>query len=98
MEGEVCHHHKFGFCKYKLECTKLHYKVECEDPATCKNVQSCTKRHPKCWKKFATGYCRFLHDCAYKHQEKNIQEDEYNLIEKVNMMEKKNPSTNQESP
>ena len=47
-------------------------------------MKSCAKLHPKC----CTDACRFLYEGAYKHREKTIQIDEYNMLEKVKQMEK----------
>ena len=88
MEGKDCKHHKFGFCKYKNECNKIHFSEECKNMANCKNVKSCEKRHPKICKKFTTGECIFLNDCAYKHQKKILESDYHNMVEKLKQMEK----------
>ena len=68
MEGEDCHHNKFGFCKFKEECRRKHFNEECKDLNKCKNTKTCRKRHPKYCIKYASGKCRFQNDCAYQQQ------------------------------
>ena len=67
MEDKVCLYEKYGFCKHRQECKRIHYSEECKDQGTCKDKRSCAKRHPKSCSKFASGQCRFQTECAYKH-------------------------------
>ena len=76
MEGDVCVHSKFGYCKYKSNCKKIHFAQICEDFDKCKNIQTCKLRHPKRCKKFADGCCRFADTCEYHHQDQ-IKSNEY---------------------
>ena len=89
MEGEDCHHDKFGFCKFREECKRKHFNEECKDLNKCKDIQTCRKRHPKYCIKYASGKCRFQNDCAYKHQDpiKNVEDaqtaEKYKSLETV---------------
>ena len=90
MEGEICQHHKYGYCRFKSECNKIHFSSECTDLEGCKNSKGCQKRHPKRCKRYASGTCRFENGCAYKHQKPTTNEDpeQKKLKEKVQVMEK----------
>ena len=88
MEGKICTHHKFGYCKYNKDCKKKHVKGECKDLATCKNITNCMKRHPKCCIKYASGKCRYETDCSYKHQEPAEIKEHNQLSDKVKQLEK----------
>ena len=89
MEGEVCGHYKFGYCKYKKECAKIHYIQECKDLSTCNSVQSCPLRHPKQCKQFAAGRCRFGFDCDYNHKIPVHSKEECKPKEKMVKLETK---------
>ena len=68
MEGEACMYSKFGFCKFKDLCKRIHYKEKCEDLSGCKGAKACQKRHPKVCKKHQTDKgCQFGSECAYQH-------------------------------
>ena len=87
MEEEICQYSKFGFCKYRNECKKKHFIVECEDP-DCKTQKSCDKRHPKRCRKHDLGRCRFENECAYKHLKPANNQDHEELKVKVAALEK----------
>ena len=58
MEGQVCRHFKYGFCKFKDEC---------KDLFACK-AKVCNKRHPKVCKRFSLErFCKFGSNCVYLH-------------------------------
>ena len=48
MEEEICQYNKFGFCRYRSDCKKKHYKSECEHLDDCntqkKTVQKDTQK------------------------------------------------------
>ena len=46
MEEEECLYSKYGYCKYKEQCTKRHYTEKCEELGDCKGVRVCPRRHP----------------------------------------------------
>ena len=88
MEGEACLYSKFGFCKFKDECKRQHYKQICEDSSSCKSMKICPKRHPKVCKRYDTeNECRFGAECSYQHKTsvKSLEQNE--LKEKVKQME-----------
>ena len=89
MEGEVCMHNKFGHCKYKTKCLKMHYVKECKDLSKCKSVQSCHLRHPKACKKFAARNCRYGNDCDYNHKLQIKTNEQCELKDKIFMLEDK---------
>ena len=65
MEGQVCRHFKYGFCKFKEHCEKQHVEGECEDLFACK-AKVCNKRHPKVCKIFSLEkFSKFGSECAY---------------------------------
>ena len=38
MEEKIYHHAKFGYCRYKKECKKVHFNKECKDNEECKKL------------------------------------------------------------
>ena len=88
MEGEACLYSKFGFCKFKDECKRQHYKQICEDSSSCKSIRSCPKRHPKVCKKYdADNECRFGEECSYQHKKSVKSLEQNKLKEMVKQME-----------
>ena len=66
MEDQVCSHFKFGFCKFKSKCKRVHLKETCSEQKYCTNLKTCNKRHPRKCKHFAhEKACRFNQDCDY---------------------------------
>ena len=47
MEDEACLFNKFGYCKFKLNCKRIHYWEICQENKTCEAKIECKKRHPK---------------------------------------------------
>ena len=88
MEGEICQHHKYGYCRFKTECKKKHLSSECADLEECKNSKGCQKRHPKLCKRYASGNCRFENGCAYKHKKSSTTEENEQLKDKLQVFEK----------
>ena len=35
MEGEICQFDKFGFCKFKMDCKRIHFTEKCKEMRTC---------------------------------------------------------------
>ena len=59
MENKVCHHNKFGFCKFEKNCMKKHVEVICEKK-NC-DISQCEKRHPSICKFYSHyGRCKFM--------------------------------------
>ena len=68
MEKGECFYSKYGYCKYKEQCTRKHYKEKCEELGDCKGVRACPKRHPKACKRRNTEKgCNFGNKRAYTH-------------------------------
>ena len=87
MEGEVCMYQKYGFCKYKENCTKKHLNEECKDPK-CKSKGSCDKRHPKLCKRYIQEKnCPYGETCGYLHREKEKSPEEKKLMERIEQLE-----------
>ena len=89
MEGEVCFHQKFGFCKFKEMCSKQHLEETCQELSACQKPNNCHKRHPKECKRYEKGFCRFGIGCAYSHQEKStLKAGNKEINVKVEMLKK----------
>ena len=89
IEKEVCKHQKYGFCKYKESCSKIHLTEECTDLNNCKSKGSCDKRHPKlCRRYILENSCSFGENCDYLHREKEKSPEENNLKERLEQLEK----------
>ena len=68
MEDKACLFNKFGYCKFNLNCKRIHYREICQENETCEAKIECKKRHPKKCKKYETERgCRFGFDCCYLH-------------------------------
>ena len=90
MEGKACMYSKFGFCKFKDQCKRIHFKGKCEDAGGCKGVKVFPKRHPKLCKRYLTnGGCRFGSECSYQHAAKaeNPNVNTKDLEKKVEVLE-----------
>ena len=67
-ETKCCTFYKFGFCKFGMQCRRVHYSEICEHKF-CENVKFCEKRHPRsCYYFCAYGFCKFGNDCKFKHE------------------------------
>ena len=63
----VCLFNKYGHCRFRETCRKLHYKELCENPV-CETVK-CEKRHPKSCKYFNIfNRCKFGSFCSFAHK------------------------------
>ena len=79
----VCPFNKFGYCKHKDMCRKLHINELCENN-TC-DFSLCKFRHPKTCKWYwEYGRCKF-NPCAFKHIE-NINSEENVKLESEKIM------------
>ena len=73
----VCSFNKFGYCKYRNECRKLHVNEMC-DGSSCEFL-SCKFRHPKiCYWYSEYGRCKF-DPCAFKHVESPTRQIESDM-------------------
>ena len=71
MDAVVCKYNKYGYCKFKENCQRLHSNVVCQD-ANCE-VTSCLSRHPRPCKYYRQfNYCKFGADCHYFHIENEV--------------------------
>ena len=69
----VCTFNKYGFCKYRERCLKVHIDDVCDD-SSCDNNLNCNRRHPKeCIYDKKYKRCKF-DPCKYLHRENNIDE------------------------
>ena len=63
----TCHYHKYGYCREKNECDRLHSSVICSK-TNC-DVKNCRDRHPQQCKFFASqDFCKFGDSCMYDHR------------------------------
>ena len=76
MEGQICNHFKYGYCKFKEACQKVHVTGECKKLSSCKD-KYCNTRHPKICKRFSLEkFCKFGEDCAYLHLQDLVPQGE----------------------
>jgi hypothetical protein len=76
----ICHHNKFGFCKFKDSCRILHVKELC-DNFSC-DIKNCRKRHPKKCKFHKHNKCKFKEECLFSHDKEEPLENKLVKIEK----------------
>jgi len=77
----VCLSYKYGYCKFRNNCEKIHLKDKCENPQC--NGYKCDNRHPReCFFFKNFGRCKFGTYCYYTHSETK----EIKLEEEVNML------------
>ena len=89
MENEVCQFSKYGYCKYKESCIRIHYTQECQALDECNIIKTCERRHPKICKKFSNGnICKFGNGCAYSHNNSIQKQEPKDLKDKVLVLEK----------
>ena len=85
-QQNVCGFNKFGYCKYKEACWKIHNDKICEKP-TCE-IRKCNSRHPKnCKFLRGYGYCKYGEWCKFKHKVIEKKDDE-EMKNKVHNLEK----------
>ena len=68
----VCLFNKYGFCKFKERCLKLHIDDYCAD-SSC-NTSSCNRRHPKECRYYRKYRRCKLDPCKFLHRENDIDE------------------------
>ena len=82
----VCLSSKYGYCKFRNNCDKIHYKEICEIKE-CSGYK-CYNRHPReCFFFRKYGRCKFGSFCAYKHSasKQSTMEEEMKVL-KVEMI------------
>ena len=83
LQDEACLYSTLGFCKFKDNCKRIHYREKCEDSALSQGTKVCHKRHPKACKRHQTlKGCQFGSDCAYEHRESETFKAPTNELEK----------------
>ena len=66
MEGPICSHYMYGYCKFKNHCPKQHVNIICPKNQDCED-NGCIYHHPKACRYFEkNSRCKF-DDCAYSH-------------------------------
>ena len=84
----MCLFLKYGYCKYKESCKRLHYIQECQALGECHNIKTCERRHPKICKKFTNGNtCKFGIGSAYSHKNLIQKQEHKDLKDKVLVLE-----------
>lgn len=85
MDNSICQHHKFGFCKFREQCSKVHVKEKCKNLSACKDLKSCNKRHQRVCKRFVLErFCKFGNECAYLHDNTlNTKEGYEEMVEEL---------------
>ena len=80
----VCRFSKFGYCKYKENCRKIHFNEICKETRCA--TKSCSKRHPKMCRFFQFyGNCKFGEFCHYNH---DLKENNCGSSERIDKLEK----------
>ena len=65
----ACPFFKFGYCKLRDDCARVHFKEEFKDGLQCKVIKTCSLRHPKkCKRIVLEGICGYKERCAYNHK------------------------------
>ena len=66
-----CLFNKYGFCKFRETCHKIHYTEICDDESC--ETSSCPKRHPRKYKYFETyNRCKFGRFCFFSHKKTDV--------------------------
>ena len=83
----VCGFNKFGYCKFRNNCRKLHVN-ECCESETCE-IKECELRHPKPCRYYRDfRRCKFS-NCKFKHVDyendviKKIESDNKDILAKI---------------
>ena len=67
----VCLYNKYGYCKYRNTCHKLHYEETCK-AESCETVH-CPMRHPRPCKYFNIyKRCKFGSFCLFTHENERL--------------------------
>ena len=67
----VCLFNKYGFCKFRETCRKIHYREICIEDSC--ETSSCTKRHPRKCKYFEIyKRCKFGTFCLFSHETNDV--------------------------
>ena len=75
----VCSFNKFGYCKFRNNCRKMHVNEHCENELC--EIRTCRLRHPKPCRYFRDfRRCKFS-NCKFKHIVLEIENDS---IEQIN--------------
>ena len=86
-QENVCDYNKYGFCKYRLTCRRMHIMEKCCE-TNCE-IKKCRQRHPRIcryWRDI--GYCKFGQWCLFKHEGVNKSDDEVKeLSSKIDAIE-----------
>ena len=90
----VCNFDYRGFCKFRSECSKHHFKEICNDKKCSNNI--CPKRHPRfCYYFINFNNCKFGNNCRYLHGTINSDKTVINDMNE-NVEELKNIKTENE--
>mgnify|MGYP001292973045 FL=1 len=67
LDRNICHYHKYGYCRAKNECERFHSSQTCSK-TNC-DIKSCSDRHPQQCRFYASqGFCKFGDSCFYDHK------------------------------
>ena len=86
MERRVCKYFQTGYCKFGVNCRKLHVNEMCLEEQWDK--RKCNKRQPNVCKYFSTQIaCKFGDMCCYKHGNPHNKSDTTDLEVKISQLE-----------
>ena len=76
VRQNVCQFNKFGYCRYKENCRKMHVDKLCDNPSC--ELSKCIQRHPKvCKWDRDLNRCKF-YPCKFTHI---VKEDNQTALE-----------------
>ena len=76
VRQNVCKFNKFGYCRYKENCRKMHVDKLCDNPSC--ELSKCIQRHPKVCKWYRDHIrCKF-DPCKFTHI---VKEDNQKTLE-----------------
>ena len=84
----ACIFDKYGHCKYRETCRKLHYDEICEKES-CEKI-NCDKRHPKSCTFFSMyNRCKFGTYCSFSHVTSVVSSDDEKIQSKLSTLEER---------
>ena len=61
----ICNYHKYGYCKFRENCTLRHVDKICDDKEC--DIKTCVNRHPRDCPYYRENRCKFGTRCSFHH-------------------------------